>query len=230
MSERNCLRIKILRPALLGAFYPIGYNYTKLMIYKVLGIAGSPRKKGNTDILLDEFLQGVREAGGEVEKIYAIDLTCKACLHCDFCLQGGHCCVPDDMDKLYPKIEQANVIVFASPVYFMGPPGQTKMLIDRCQIFWARKYHLGEKISRAEGDIRRGVVLSVGATRGKTVFTGTRITYRWLFDSLELDYWGNLFFEGCDEKGAIRKYPAALQEAYQLGMQVLDPENKGNNL
>src|SRR3989304_6152446 len=107
---------------------------------KVLGIAGSPRKNGNTDILLAEFMRGAAEKGAETKTVFLRDLQVSPCQHCDACLKAGICKIKDDMQAIYKDLEQADVIVMASPVQFTGVTAPMKAMIDRCQSLWAKKY------------------------------------------------------------------------------------------
>ena len=93
----------------------------------VLGIYGSPRKGGNTDLLLDQVLEGGRGAGAEVNSIYARDLKITGCLECGGCDETGKCVVQDDMDNVYPLLEEANVIFLASPNFFYNVTAQVKI-------------------------------------------------------------------------------------------------------
>lgn len=99
---------------------------------KILILEGSPRKGGNTDLLADQFAAGAIAAGHEVEKIYIKDKTVNGCLGCGVCQRkGGKCVQKDDMTEIYEKMLAANVVVFASPVYFYSWTSQIKTVIDR---------------------------------------------------------------------------------------------------
>ena len=99
---------------------------------KVYVIAGSARKGGNTDILCDEFIRGAQDAGHETEKVYIVDKNISGCVGCFACQKNsGICSVKDDMEELNAKMMEADVIVFASPVYFYTWNSQTKMVVDR---------------------------------------------------------------------------------------------------
>jgi multimeric flavodoxin WrbA len=124
------------------------------------------------------------------------------------------------MQPLYPKLLEADVLIMAAPIYFMAHCAQAKLLIDRCQVFWARRYRRNEQLRDTSKTRPRGVFISVGATHGSKVFAGAKITMKWFFDTLDMEYADNLLFEGFDEKGAIRSHPTALQEAYQLGCKL----------
>ena len=106
---------------------------------KVLGIAGSPRREGNTELLLREFLRGAGTSGLETELIILSEVDISPCTSCDLCQEDGKCVIADDMQLMYQKLLEARYIVFASPIYFSGVSAQLKSFIDRCQALWSRK-------------------------------------------------------------------------------------------
>ncbi len=104
---------------------------------KVLILSGSPRKGGNSDILCDEFMRGAEEAGNSVEKVFIRDKKIGFCSSCYYCKDhGGECAIKDDMAEILDKMQAADVIVMASPVYFYSIDAQMKALIDRCVARW----------------------------------------------------------------------------------------------
>ena len=186
---------------------------------KILGIAGSPRRNGNTDLLLAELLKGAVSKEAEVKAIYLNNLKIAPCQHCDSCLQEGKCKIQDDMQKIYSELEKADVIVLASPVQFSGPPAAMKAMIDRGQCLWARKYVLKiPPLSRER--IRRGFLISVGATRMKDMFEPTLQIVKTWFHVLEIEYAGELLLSRVEGKSAIMKQPEALQKAYEAGQKL----------
>jgi multimeric flavodoxin WrbA len=99
---------------------------------KVLVLSASPRRGGNSDLLCDQFILGVKESGNQVEKIFLRDKEINYCLACDACQgNGGNCVQKDDMAEILDKIIASDVIVMATPVYFYTMDGQMKTLIDR---------------------------------------------------------------------------------------------------
>lgn len=189
---------------------------------KVVGISGSPRKGGNTDILLDKALEGAREAGGEVLKIRLNDLSMKGCQECGSCQTTGKCVLDDDMQKLYRLFEELDVLIIASPIFFSGLSSQTKMMIDRCQSIWARKYRLNNPM--ATDGKRQGAFLSVGGMK-KSDFSGAISTIKVFFTSIDVRYMGELTFPGIDSKGEINDHPTALDEARTFGKKLV-PSDK----
>jgi len=186
---------------------------------RLLALACSPRPQGNTSLLLDEFIRGAADHGCQVEKIDVAALRISPCSHCGHCRNEPSCPLQDGMQQLYPKLSQADALVLASPIYFMAHAAQAKCLIDRCQLFWAYRYVLGLQPERPS-HTRRGVFLAAGATHGRQVFAGAQVTMRWFFDALQIEYWGNLLFEGLEAAGAVRGQPAALQQARQMGTRL----------
>lgn len=106
----------------------------EMIAMKVVGFVGSPRKNGNTDVLVQQVLDGAVEAGAEVEKFYINDMNLKGCQGCDYCRSVDGCKIKDDMSKAYDALKNADGFVFGSPIYFFQFTGQMRQFIDRC---WA---------------------------------------------------------------------------------------------
>ena len=189
---------------------------------KVLGILGSPRRGGNTEILLDEALKGASDYGGLCEKVILRDLKITPCLEIYKCAEDGVCAIQDEMQGLFPKIVQAERLLLASPIFFYSVPALAKAMIDRCQSLWAKKYILKLPVSPIAD--RKGVFISVAATRGKKLFDGVRLTVRYFFDAIDVAYSDELFVRGADEKGEVRDQPEALKAAYDLGRRLVTGE------
>ncbi len=102
---------------------------------KVLGIVCSPRKGGNTEILVREALEAVREAGGETELILVADMNIAPCDGCGACDEDGTCRIEDDMQTVYQQLELADGLIFGTPVYFLNVSAQAKAVMDRTYAF-----------------------------------------------------------------------------------------------
>lgn len=187
---------------------------------KVLGIAGSPRRGGNTDLLLDEVMKGAASKGAEVKTIILNDLNIDPCQHCDTCLAKGNCKIQDDMQTVYQELEQADRIVLASPLHFMSVTAQAKAMIDRCQCLWARKYVLKVPPLSNKRE-RKGLFISVGGRKVSNLFEPVLATVRALFNTLNITYAGDLLFPAVDEKGDITKHPDALRQAFLIGQKLI---------
>ena len=185
---------------------------------RVLGIMGSPRRQSNTEILLDKALEGAREAGADVEKILVSKLKITPCLEIYACLKDGNCAIKDDMQLLFKKLLVADHIILASPIFFYSITSQAKALIDRCQALWVRRHVLG--MGKEDTRVRRGVFISVGATRGKKLFDGAVLTMKYFFDAISVEYFGDLLIRGIDNKAQIEEHPEALQDAFRLGQEL----------
>ncbi|MEW6027583.1 MAG: flavodoxin family protein [Planctomycetota bacterium] len=204
----------------------------------LLAIYGSPRQAGNTDILLDEFLKGALSAnpprtnqlrrgalaptdtGGahlQMQKIFIRDLKITPCQEYNACLKTGNCVIQDEMNTLYEQLLKADIVALAAPVFFYNVPAQVKIIIDRCQALWARKYILKETPKHSG---RKGFFISAGGTKGENLFTGTVLTVRYFFKAINVDYSGELLYKQIDAKGAIRKHPTALKEAFEAGRKL----------
>jgi multimeric flavodoxin WrbA len=186
---------------------------------KVLGIMGSPRRQSNTEILLDKALEGAREAGAEVEKVPVSNLNISPCLEIYACFKDGNCSIKDDMQTLYDKLVEADHIILASPIFFYGVTGQAKAVIDRCQALWARRHVLG--MGKEDKRVRRGVFISVGATRGERLFDGAVLTVKYFFDAVGVRYSGDLLVRGIDNKAQIKEHHTALEDAFRLGRELV---------
>jgi putative NADPH-quinone reductase len=191
----------------------------------VLGLLGSFRKGGNSELLLDNFLTGAENVGATVEKIRIPDLAIKPCLNCGGCDSTGECVQKDDMRDVYNKLLTYDIIVLSSPVYFMGITAWAKALIDRCQALWVRKYKL-EKLPEKPKDARRGVYLSVAGMNKPTVFDGARLTVKSFFATLDISFQDELVFYNIDEKSDIFNHPSALREAKELGEKLVNDINQ----
>ena len=189
---------------------------------KVLGLFGSPRRGGNTDLLLEEMLKGAESQGAEIERIFLSDWDISGCRECRSCELTGNCVVQDQMQELYPKLSEADYIILASPIFFYGVTAQAKRMIDRCQALWARKYDLKESpVEETRTTKRKGWFLSVAGSRGAKVFEGAILTVRYFFDALNVEYTGELTFREIDTQGAIKKHPTALKEALRAGQRLV---------
>jgi multimeric flavodoxin WrbA len=184
---------------------------------KILGIAGSPRKGGNTNILLARFLEGASSEGAETQILSVCDLTIAGCQHCDACLKNGNCKIQDDMPRVYLDMEAADGIVLASPLHFMSVTAQMKALIDRCQALWARKYVL-KVPPLGDNRPRRGFFISVGGRRTiPNLFDAELVTIKTLFRTLDISYAGDILIPGIDAEGDILKHPEFLDQVFQSG-------------
>jgi arsenate reductase len=159
----------------------------------ILGFQGSPRKKGNSHHLLSTFMKEAQQYGADTMVIDVPRRDIRPCLELIVCEKKGYCPIKDDMQReIYALMRQADLIILASPVFFYSVTAQLKALIDRCQTLWARKYRL--KLADPNSPWRKGLLLAVGATSGKELFTGLELTAKYFFDAVDASYEGSLTY------------------------------------
>lgn len=167
-----------------------------------LGIQGSPRKKGNSDLLLSAFMEALGKKGLRTHIIDVVRNHIEPCKELTVCEKKGICPIDDEMGRdIYPLLREADIIVAASPIFFYNVSAQLKALIDRCQALWARKYML--KLSDPGHRVRRGYFLAVGASRGKQLFEGLHLTAKYFFDAIDAHNVGSLTYRGVEGRGEI---------------------------
>jgi NAD(P)H-dependent FMN reductase len=187
---------------------------------KVLGIAGSPRRDGNTDHLLQQVMAGASSQGAETKTVVISELNISPCRHCDGCIKTGKCVVDDDMQWLHTDLREADRIILASPIFFMGVTAQTKAMIDRCQALWVIKYILKLPVAINPCKERKGVFVSVGGTKLRNLFEPAMATVKSWFTTLDIRYTGELVFSGIDESESIHLHPTALKDAFSIGQKL----------
>ncbi|MEI6292600.1 MAG: NAD(P)H-dependent oxidoreductase [Methanomicrobiales archaeon] len=195
------------------------------MPIKVLAFASSPRRGGNSETLLDWLLESIsRESDVTIEKIVLTEADINPCRGCNACEKLNHCVQRDGMDTVHDKIIEADIIVFASPIFCMGVPAQGKALIDRAQVFRSRKYVLKLPVVPPERKGKRlGIYLATAGQTWDHVFEGAIMTVKCMFHVIDvrdrdIRY---LMIRGVDEKGAILSHPTAKNDAEKLGPEVL---------
>ena len=189
---------------------------------KLCAVFGSPRRKGNTSLLLIKAIEGARDAGAEVNEIVLRDKKLSPCLEIYGCKNSGQCVIKDDFHEIVDQILESNGIMLASPIFFYSVSAHTKILIDRCQSLWMKKYYI-EKADRKNWiPKRKGLFISLGATNGKKLFDGTLLTVKYFFDVLDVTLHKSLLYRGIDLEGEIMDYPQYLEEAYQAGKDLVE--------
>ncbi len=184
---------------------------------RLLAILGSPRMGGNTDILTQRLVDGAREAGLETEAICLRSLKINPCIGCEKCwqIEGRPCAFKDDMP--YDSIAAADVLVFASPVYWYAPTAIMKAFIDRL-------VPLNRPQGRAMIDGKRAILITAYEEEGPTAAEPLVRMFELSFDYLGLSWAGRLIVDGVGPKGAVMDKPEALQRAYDIGMSL--PETR----
>lgn len=184
----------------------------------VIGINGSPRRKGNTEQLLDRFLQGASDAGGITEKVVLSGLNYSSCKGCNACHMNGICIMDDDAMAIYDKLIRADCIAVSSPIYTMGITTELKCFIDRAHYLWVRHFILEKQVIPPEQKIlRRGYFLSTAGMDQDDVFDTTYPMMKALFNILGFSHCQNILAANMDGYGDINGHPTALDEAYKAG-------------
>ena len=192
---------------------------------KIVAIYGSPRRKGNTARLLQKAVEGAREAGADVEEIVLRDLKMSPCLEIYGCKNAGECRLKDDFQIARDQILASNGLMLASPVFFYTVSAHTKILMDRFQSLWVKKYWVDEKNKRQATFQRKGLFISAGATKGKKLFDGILLSLRYFFDVIDMQLWKALLYRGLDFEDDVLKFPQYLDEAYEAGKEFAQTLN-----
>ncbi|HOT04177.1 MAG TPA: flavodoxin family protein [Methanolinea sp.] len=192
------------------------------MAVSVIGLSGSPHRHGNTETLLDAFLQGADSAGGQVEKVVLKGLDYNPCMGCNACHKTGECIVKDDAIPLFDRILAADCLAVASPIYSMGITAELKGLIDRAQFIWARKFIL-KNLYFSNEHIKRhkGIFISTAGLSWDNVFDAAFPAVTAFFNTLGFEYYDNIIANDMDRYGGIRGHPTALINARERGIQVV---------
>ena len=176
---------------------------------KVLIISSSPRKGGNSETLAASFARGAAEAGHLVETVYLREKQFGFCKGCFGCLKLGHCVINDDAVDIVARMHDADVLVFATPVYYYCVSGQLKTLLDRANPLYDGDYAF-----------RKAYLLATAAEDAADTFEGTeKAVQGWVDCFPRCTLAGTVFAGGVNEIGEIAGRPA-LEQAYQMGREL----------
>ena len=190
----------------------------------VLLVYGSPRRNGNTDELINKFEEGliknknIEHSFLSIEKVIVRNLKFSPCIECRKCSINGECAVKDEMQEVYGKLINCDFLAVSSPIFFTAVSGYLKSFIDRCQRFWILKYELKKQVIQKE---RKGIYISTAGSGSDTIFDCSRKTIRALFDVLNVKYDRDFAYKNIDFKGDILKFPKALEEVFEYGVNLL---------
>jgi len=184
---------------------------------KIVAVYGSPRRKGNTATLLKKAVEGARDGGAKVEEIVLRDLKMSPCLEIYGCKNAGECRLKDDFQTARDQILASQGLMLASPVFFYTVSAHTKILMDRFQSLWVKKYWIDKPRKGQSNTRRKGLFIAVGATKGKKLFDGILLSLKYFFDVIDMKLWKALLYRGLDFEGDVLKFPEYLDEAYEAG-------------
>lgn len=182
----------------------------------VLGIAGSPRRGGNSDTLLKAALEGAAIAGARTQTLVAADAGLVPCRGCNDCSETGECILRDGWQAVFATLDSADAIVIASPVYFASVPATLKILYDRMQPYWARTHVLHQP----RPPRRPGAILLVRSGGDPYGFEAAEATTRSVMAVLGIDVLDVVRVTGVDARGDIAHRLHALEGARTLGSAV----------
>jgi multimeric flavodoxin WrbA len=168
---------------------------------KVLVLFGSPRKKGNTIQLVNAFSKILKDKGHSMKVLYLNDMNLRPCQGCYACLKEGICRINDDMKDIRKFIAESDLIVYATPIYWFGPSGQLKLVMDRSIAFMDEEYN-----SRIKG--KKAVTLMTFASDEKDTCQPALDMFKKTFDLLGLKYAGSVEVPACADP------PVALKKTY----------------
>lgn len=174
---------------------------------RVLGIVGSPRRNGNTEVIVDEVLAGAEESGASIHKVILSELDISPCRACEVCTKTGTCFYQDDMTDLLSLMFESDVWVLGTPVYWWGPTAQFKTFLDRWYGVNERKQFEGKSVILA---------IPLGGSReyayGPTIDIMERV-----MKYLKMKHEETILAPRVMKKGSIRNYPEILIAAKNAG-------------
>jgi multimeric flavodoxin WrbA len=187
---------------------------------KIVAFNGSPRVGGNTELLLQQTIQTMSNAGHEITSFTLNDMDIKPCQDCGGCEATGQCIYDDDMSLISNAIRQGDRLILASPIFFFGLSSQTKIMIDRCQSFWCEKYLLKQPIP---GGIfkRKGLLILVGGMKNEIGIRGAEATAKAFFRTVSVPEHETISFLGIDSKGAISSHETAYQDIIRAAQKLI---------
>lgn len=181
---------------------------------KVIGVIGSPRKGGNTEILVERVLNGAKEAGADVEIFKLNELNIHPCQGCNFCQENGSCRQQDDMQKIYDALYSSDALVVGSPIYMSYVTAQTKLFLDRLYVL----LKIGEG-SRLPGGKKCVLVYTQGGgTDGQKVMEEISMFFK---GALNMDVKAIIGANNLNPIGAVNERKGVLEKAFEVGKEIV---------
>ncbi len=188
----------------------------------VLGFQGSPRRKGNTSFLLTAFMQAAEKLGAQTQIVEVTRKNIVPCKELVVCEKKGYCPIDDDIkSEIYPLIRQAEVVVLATPIFFFNMTAQLKAVVDRCQLFWARKYRFN--LTDPAKMTKRGFLLSVGASKGKSLFDGLQLSAKYFFDAIDAHFEGSLTYREIEGPKDMARHATVAADVEKAAADLIGP-------
>ncbi|WP_446787308.1 flavodoxin family protein [Macellibacteroides fermentans] len=177
---------------------------------RVLGVVGSPRRNGNTQLLVQGILDGAMEAGAEADMIRLGDISVKECDGCHTCWKGKDCVKGDDMNPIYRKISESDILVFGTPVYWYGPTGLMKCFLDRFVFF-----NCPPNRPLVRG--KRAILVVPFEETDEAVAHPLIAMFQRSFSYLEIDLYDKMLVSGLTRKGEVKEREGCIEKANELG-------------
>lgn len=208
MNRRDFIKTTLATVALAGLYKNSTAENVKGDKMKILVLTGSPRKNGNSNTLADNFIKGAKESGHQVERFDAAFAEVHPCIGCNKCGMNGPCIFKDDFEFVRQHIVDADVVVFATPMYYFGISAQLKTVIDRF-------YAINGQIHRP----KKAVLLMTYANTAAPQAEPIKSHYQTLINYLGWKDAGQIIASGVWPVGAVNQtqYP---QQAYELGKNI----------
>ncbi len=184
---------------------------------RILGIVGSPRKRGNTHQMVSSVLEGARAAGARTEILFLGDLAIRECDGCHACWRGKPCVKGDDMVGIYPKIARSDALIFGTPVYWFGPTGIMKTFVDRFVYF---------NCSGNRADVRNKPALLLVPFEDTTPETADLVVrfFERSLEYLEMRLAATVLAPGVTVRGEVRKDASRMAECREWGKRIAAAE------
>ena len=198
---------------------PAPANESEHAMPHILGVVGSPRKGGNTHVLVEALLAGAREAGAETRLLHLRGLDIRECEGCHGCWKNGECAKQDDMRELFPVIAASDAIVFGTPVYWYGPTALMKAFLDRFVYFNAP----------AQRPLIRGKAAALVVPFEETSLETAaplQAMFQKSFEYLELELVAELLAPGVTERGEVRDHADPMRAAARIGRELVERQPK----
>jgi multimeric flavodoxin WrbA len=184
----------------------------------ILAVAGSARRGGNSDTLLEAALEVFRQRGDRVQVVYPIRLTISPCRSCNACFKTGACIQHDEMGPLYDRFLEADRVVVATPVYFTNVPGHFKVMIDRFQCFWARTY-LQKRPPRPRG---LAMALIAGAMDRRRYYDATATVIKSWLAHLNIATPLVRYYMGLDGPKDVQQHSEMIEDARKAARELIE--------
>jgi multimeric flavodoxin WrbA len=197
------------------------------MTVRVCGIVGSPKRKGNVDLLVSRVLEGARSQGAETHTIYLNDLSIKPCQSCGVDPYPKFCLFDDDMKTVYEALQSCDAVVLGSPVYFDTVSAQTKLMIDRsnCLMPYVKQPDGTFDFERRIKKRKKGVFIAVsgGDQELNTILTTVKGFFNWanieLFETIQ-------YAHNDDQLGGVKDNKDIMNRAFEIGVRITKTDAK----